>query len=65
VRGDDAVRTLPEPYVQALQLAVAGHSDEDVATTIGVPDASVPALLQLAAAKLARALRREDSSTVV
>jgi DNA-directed RNA polymerase specialized sigma24 family protein len=58
MRGDDAVRTLPEPYVQALQLAAAGRSDEDVAVTIGVPDASVPALLQLAAAKLARALRR-------
>jgi DNA-directed RNA polymerase specialized sigma24 family protein len=60
MRGDDAVRALPEPYVQALLLAAAGTSDEEVAATLGVPNASVPALLQIAAAKLARALRRVD-----
>lgn len=56
MRGDEAVHALPEPYRRALGLAIAGSSDEEVARLMGLSEASMPVLLQIAIAKLSRAL---------
>lgn len=48
------VDQLPPAHAVALRLHSAGHGNEVVATALGVPVESVPALLLVAAAKLER-----------
>ncbi len=48
------VDQLPEGLAVALRLHDAGQDDGVIATALGVPEESVPTLLDLARAKLAR-----------
>jgi DNA-directed RNA polymerase specialized sigma24 family protein len=54
----EAVASLPEVYRRALELALEGHSESDVAVTLEVPAEAVHPLLRLAVAKLGTLLSR-------
>lgn len=63
MRGDEAIRALPGAYLDALRLAAAGATDEEVAAAVGVSEAAVPVLLHLGATKLESILARRWSPT--
>jgi hypothetical protein len=48
----DHLDELPFPYAAALRLAQAGASEEMIATALAIEPQGVPALMQLAHAKL-------------
>ena len=50
----DAIAALPELYGRALALQEQGMGSPQMAHHLGVPEESIPSLLSLAAAKLAR-----------
>ena len=53
---------LPEPYAAALRLHDRGLDDR-IADELGIDPAGVPALLQLAEAKLVRLMEADGGST--
>jgi hypothetical protein len=54
-----AIDRLPTSYAVALRLRDAGAADELIAAGLGIEAVSLPALLELAEAKLAAILRQE------
>lgn len=55
---DDLVAALPPMMAVALRLVRAGQPDQVIATAVGIPVEGVPALVELAEAKL-DGLRRD------
>lgn len=53
---DAARRTLPPAYLTALQRALGGAEEDELAALMDVPVEAVPPLLRVAVAKLATAL---------
>jgi len=56
VDRDQAIADLSPLYGEAVRLVEAGHDQASIATHLGVAAESVPALLEIADAKLARLL---------
>jgi len=56
---DRALAELPLAYAVALRLRAAGADDQDIATALGIDPAGVPALLEVAEAKLSAELARD------
>ena len=61
-RDDPARRRLPSTYQRVLAWLDEGRSADEIAAELGVDPGAVPALIELATAKLARAATepRED-----
>jgi DNA-binding NarL/FixJ family response regulator len=55
VDRDDAVSRLPSTYQQVMTWLAEGVTAEEIAARLGVEPSAVPALVELAAAKFARA----------
>jgi hypothetical protein len=55
-----AIDRLPTPYAVALRLWDSGMADDTIADALGIDPRSVPSLLELAEAKLARIERDLD-----
>lgn len=53
---DEALDSLAAPYARALRLADAGGTHDEIAADLGIEVASVAALLDIGAGKLARAM---------
>jgi DNA-directed RNA polymerase specialized sigma24 family protein len=60
VDRDRALAELPVAYAVALRLRAAGADDQAIAAALGIDLAGVPALLEVAEAKLSAELARDD-----
>jgi DNA-directed RNA polymerase specialized sigma24 family protein len=58
---ENALLQLATAHAVALRLHAAGAEHESVARALGIPVASVPALLRIAEAKLAALLEKDDT----
>jgi hypothetical protein len=58
---DDAIASLPSMYAVAQRLRDNGADQHTIAVAVGIDDNEVPALLELASAKLARILGSENT----
>jgi DNA-directed RNA polymerase specialized sigma24 family protein len=58
---ENALLQLATAHAVALRLHAAGAEHEAVAQALGIPVASVPALLRIAEAKLAALLEEDDT----
>lgn len=56
-----AIGRLPTPYAVALRLRESGEPDEVIAEALGIDLMALPALMELAEAKLAAIQRRLDT----
>jgi hypothetical protein len=56
----EALTRLPRPYALALRLRAAGVDDALIADCVGVEPESLPALLEIATAKLDNLTRSEQ-----
>ena len=56
---DRALAELPVAYAVALRLRAAGADDQAIAAALGIDAAGVPALLEVAEAKLSAELARD------
>lgn len=61
----EAIRRLPSTYAALIELLDEGADEAGIADRLGVEPATVPSLVTLAQAKLARLLREEPSSDAV
>jgi hypothetical protein len=55
VDGDEAILRLPQTYQRVMTWLAAGVAPEEIAARLGIEPGAVPALIELAAAKFARA----------
>jgi hypothetical protein len=56
---DQALAELPMAHAVALRLRAAGADDQTIATALGIDAAGVPALLEVAEAKMSAELARD------
>jgi DNA-directed RNA polymerase specialized sigma24 family protein len=59
---EKAIADLPPALAEILRMRDAGLTADEIAADLGIEPEGVPTLLELAEAKLARALAREEAA---